>query len=142
MCSDELEFIREVPGMVVSYDRANQWLYADWHGEHTAESSAVACQLLLEVARERRCAKILNDNSNITRSTARITDVGWQWMHDIYATGVHYFVWVSPTTAMDEEMRENALRSSRRPFVVAFPDLASACSWLLRQAVPQEQVSG
>ncbi|QNE40162.1 hypothetical protein F1C16_11630 [Hymenobacter sp. NBH84] len=140
MCSDELEYIREVPGLKVSYDQTNQWLYADWYGEHTPESSAVACQLMLEVAQERRCAKILNDNSNITHSTARITDVGWQWMRDIYASGVYYFVWVSPTSAMDEQMRENALRSSGRPFVVTFPDLASACSWLLRQVVSKEQV--
>lgn len=136
MCSDELEYIREVPGLIVSYDQANQWLYADWHGEHTPESSLVACQLLLEIAQERHCAKILNDNSNITRSTARITDVGWQWMRDIHAAGVLFFVWVSPTAAMDEDMRENALRSSGRPFVVTFSDLASACSWLLRQTVP------
>ncbi|UOR05961.1 hypothetical protein MUN82_02390 [Hymenobacter aerilatus] len=138
MCFDELEYVREVPGLIISYDRTNQWIYADWHGEHTPESSTVACQALLEVAQEKHYAKILNDNSNITHSTARITDVGWQWMRDIYAAGVLFFVWVSPTTAMDEQMRENALRSSGRPFVVTFPDLASACSWLLRQAVPND----
>lgn len=137
MRAEELEYIREVPGLIVSYDRINQWLYADWHGEHTPASSLVACQLLLEVAREKRCAKILNDNSNITHSSALITDVGWQWMHDLYAAGVYYFVWVSPTAAMDEQRRENALRSSGRPFVVTFPDLASACSWLLRQVIPE-----
>jgi len=138
MYSKELEYIREVPGLIVSYDHANQWIYADWYGQHTPDSSAVACQLLLDVLREKTCAKLLNDNSNITHSTALITNEGREWMQNMHRAGVYYFVWVSPTAAMDEQMREHALRSSGRPVVVTFMDLASACSWLLRQLVPKD----
>lgn len=132
----QLEYLHEVPGLRVSYDHDNRWIYADWYGQHTAESSVVACQLLLEVLQSRPCAKILNDNTNITHSSAQITEDGRQWMRLMHEAGLHYFVWVKPTAAMDQQVAENALQSTGRPMVVTFADVASACSWLQRQVEP------
>jgi len=131
----ELEFIGEAEGILVSYDQDNEWLYADWYGPHTPGSAAVACQLMLNILAKRPCAKVLNDNTNITNSSAEITDSGWQWMKDMYEAGVRCFAWVQPSAAMDQQISESALRPSTRVFVATFSDMASAYSWLERQAV-------
>ncbi|TGE26443.1 hypothetical protein [Hymenobacter metallicola] len=70
----QLLSVVDEPGIYIGYDAHNQWLYVDWKGEHTQDSSQQACMLMLESLRQYPCPKILNDNSSITRTTVQLTE--------------------------------------------------------------------
>ncbi|TPG64605.1 hypothetical protein EAH73_15695 [Hymenobacter nivis] len=62
----------DTPGLSISYDFDNQWQYVEWKGEHDPASSWAACALMLDTLRAFPCARILNDNSGITRTTMQL----------------------------------------------------------------------
>jgi hypothetical protein len=55
----QLEPLTDQAGVAIFYDHDNDWLYTDWYGEHTRETSQVACLLLLEHLRAHTTTRIL-----------------------------------------------------------------------------------
>jgi hypothetical protein len=70
----------DTPGLLISYDLANQWQHVNWKGEHEAASSWATCALMLETMRAFPCPKILNDNSNITRTSMQLSARSLAWL--------------------------------------------------------------
>lgn len=129
----QLQFLVETPGLAISYDADNAWLYCDWRGLHDQDSSQAACLLMLEALRGRPCRKILNDNSGVTRQTMQFSLWGVWWLEEMVKAGLEYIAWVFPRDFLTRPHTEQALQQIQRPVVVAFDDVASAYLWLQKQ---------
>ena len=129
----QLQAIIDSPELFIGHDALNQWLYVDWRGEYDQELSRATCHLMLETIREWPCTKILNDNSSITRITARLTEWGVQWLEDMLAAGLHFIAWVLPRDLVARQATEDIVHAIDRPRVGTFDDVASAYIWLQQQ---------
>ena len=129
----QLRPIVDLPGISIGFDHDNQWLYVDWKGEHDPDSSWAACGLMLETMRAFPCAKILNDNSNITRTTMQLSARSLEWIAQMHAAGLRYLAWVMPRELHARRTTEGIVLDIAAPHVCTFDDLASAYVWLQRQ---------
>lgn len=132
----ELETIIDQQEVFIGFDSTNQWLYVDWKGEHTQESSQATCMLILESLRARPCAKILNDNSSITRTSVELTLWGAWWIEEMRNAGLQYIAWVYPRDFDARKATEVVVQRIEQPVVATFDDVASAYIWLQQQLVP------
>jgi hypothetical protein len=129
----QLRYLIVNENVSISYDDTNEWLYVDWQGEHTPETSYATCWLMVEALRMQPCSKILNDNSNITYTTAELPDWGKLWLRDMEGAGLQYMAWVLPRNAPKLQTTDLSTRPFRKPLVVTFSDVATAFEWLHKQ---------
>ncbi|OGX86206.1 hypothetical protein BEN47_01215 [Hymenobacter lapidarius] len=112
----------------------------DWRGEHNQDTTHAACLLMLQALQGRPCAKILNDNSNITHTTMTLTEWGLRWLEEMRNAGLEYIAWVLPSSLLARQAVENTVHYLEAPQVGTFDDVASAYVWLQQQQqqpVPQ-----
>lgn len=129
----QLTTIVDTPGIFIGYDDQNQWIYTDWKGEHDQDSSQRACMLMLDALRANPCAKILNDNSSITRTTVQLSLWGAWWLEEMLGAGLQYIAWVYPRNFEARLQTEATVKFIQRPVVGTFDDVASAYIWLQQQ---------
>jgi hypothetical protein len=129
----QLELLADSAGLAISYDHTNQWLYADWHGEHNQETSREACVLLLEQLRRYPTTKILNDNSRIVQTTVEMSEWGAWWLGEMRAAGLAALAWVYPRNFVAREATDAVLARIQQPVIATFNDVASAYFWLQAQ---------
>jgi hypothetical protein len=132
----ELDTIVDQANIYIGYDTANNWLYVDWKGEYTPASSQASCLLMLESLRARPCAKILNDNTNITSTTVTLTPWSMWWLGEMMHAGLAYIAWIYPRNFEARQLMETAMQRIERPVVATFDDVASAYVWLQQQTMP------
>ncbi len=131
----QLKVIVDYPEVFIAHDPENDWLYIDWKGEHNQESSQAACKLMLECLRASQSQKILNDNSNITRTNMQLTLWGAWWLEQMRQAGLQYIAWVLPPNLLDRQAVESIVHAIDTPRVGTFDDVASAYVWLQQQQV-------
>ena len=129
----QLEPLADQAGVSISYDRDNDWLYADWYGEHTRETSQAACLLLLEHLRAHTTTRILNDNSRIQHTTIELGEWSMWWLGEMRAAGLTAIAWVYPPSFAARKATDARLLPITQPVVASFDDLASAFCWLRSQ---------
>ncbi|GAB2792634.1 hypothetical protein HNQ93_003629 [Hymenobacter luteus] len=125
--------ILETPGLVISYDYTNQWLYADWRGEHDQDSTRAGCGLMLEALSQWPSSKILNDNSNVTSIAVQLTTWGIGWLQAMYVAGLRYLAWIYSPATHNPQVVQDIIRTTNKPIVASFHDLPSARIWLRQQ---------
>lgn len=123
----------DTPSLSISYDADNQWQYVEWKGQHDPVSSWAACALMLETLRAFPCARILNDNSGITRTTMQLSARSLDWLAQMYAAGLQVLAWVLPPQLASQRTTEGFVLKIEAPAVYTFDDLASASTWLQQQ---------
>jgi hypothetical protein len=131
----QLEAIVDSPELFIGYDTQNDWLYVDWKGEHDQASSQAGCELMLEALRATPCNKILNDNSNVTRTSMQLTQWGVRWVEQMRLAGLQYIAWVLPQSLLARQSVESTVHAIEAPRVGTFDDVASAYVWLQQQQV-------
>jgi hypothetical protein len=81
---EHLHCLLDCPGLRVSSDQDNQWLYLEWRGVHDAASVQHHTALICACHRAWPCAKILSDHAALVGS--------WQhsvpWIGDPYLTSL------------------------------------------------------
>lgn len=127
--------IVDTPGLAISYDYTDQWLYVNWRGEHDQESTRAGCAVMLEALSQWPTAKILNDNTNITRAALRFTAWGVAWLQDMYASGLRYLAWVYAAEFDNRQASEKLVRLMTHPTVASFDTIESAREWLSQQKI-------
>ncbi|WP_324673360.1 hypothetical protein [Hymenobacter sp. GOD-10R] len=131
----ELTSIIDQSNLYIGFDAANQWLYVDWKGEYTKEDSRATCLLMLETIRAHPCPKILNDNSNVTRTNVELTEWTLWWLEEMRQAGLQFIAWVYTRVFDARQETEATVVRIERPRVATFDDLASAYVWLQQQNV-------
>ena len=121
----------ETSSVSIFYDNHNRWLYLDWFGDLTLSSVQEGCLLVARCFLSRSCARILNDNTNVTSITP---DVGLWLANDylpyMHLAGVEHMAWVYSSGIDIQCCTDVALYNISTPIVALFADIASAYSWL------------
>lgn len=138
----QLHPIVDLPELSIGYDADNQWLYVDWKGEHDPDTSQACCLLMLETLRAWPCSKILNDNSNITRTTMQLREWSAWWLEQMRVAGLQHIAWVLPPDLPSRQTTEVIVQAITRPHVATFDDVASAYVWLQKQPLVQASPLG
>ena len=122
----------DVPTLTISYDYDGDWLYLDWHGNLDDETVMSGALKLLELLKQERCHKVLNDNTHITGLWADAakwgSDVFFPMLHE---AGCRYFSWVYSPERYSQLSAELAVqRTTAGIGIMTFRDLPMAAEWL------------
>lgn len=129
----QLQALIDTPALFIGYDADNEWLYADWKGEFNQETARQTCMDMLEILRRWPAAKMLLDNSNVTRATMQFTSWGVWWLAELQAAGLCFMAWVLPHDLLARQAAETTMQAIVHPRVGTFDDVASAYAWLRQQ---------
>ncbi|RSK29794.1 hypothetical protein [Hymenobacter metallilatus] len=130
-----MEQLYDTSSLSIAYDPTHAWLYVEWKGAHNAHSARAGGELVLDYLQQRPCHKMLNDNSQVTSDWEQGARwVGTEYYQRLAQQGMHTVAWVCPAYWPARKSMETAMRFITRPVVVLFDDVASAYTWLLRQA--------
>jgi hypothetical protein len=127
-----LRILHDVPSLTISYDYTDDWLYLDWHGNISDDDVMAGALKLLELLKQERCAKVLNDNSHISG----LWDDAAKWGSDVffpmlYDAGCRYFAWVFSSERFSQLSAELAVqRTTAGIGIMTFRDLTTAAEWL------------
>jgi len=128
---EQLRCLLDSPGLRVSYDEANGWLYNQWLGVHDAASVREHAAAICACHRAWPCSKILSDHAGLVGSWQHsISWIGGEYLNTLAAQGVGYFAWVYNQGYHDRTAMEQALYYATQPVIAIFDDVASAYEWL------------
>lgn len=129
-----MDALYDTPSLSIFHDAAQNWLYVEWKGAHTAESARTGGEQVLQCLRGCTCPKMLNDNSQVTSEwAAGARWVGGEYYQQLAGLGMRHVAWVCPPDWGARRSMETAMLFVTRPVVVLFDDVASAYTWLERQ---------
>ena len=136
-----LQTLLDESHVTIAYDRVNEWLYVDWHGDQNLTSVQHGGQEMLRLLQECRCCKVLNDNTGVTSMWSDAAEwAGKVWFPAMAEAGLQYFAWVYSPYLYSRLSTDLTLQFTTGQSVVAtFDDLETAKTWLA-QAVPQVRV--
>lgn len=129
----QLEPLADQTGVAISYDHANNWLFADWYGEHNRETSQAACLLLLDQLRQHSATKVLNDNTRIVHTNVELGDWSAWWLGEMRDAGLVALAWVYPRNFAARKAADTILIRVSHPIIATFDELATAYFWLQAQ---------
>ncbi|OON67727.1 hypothetical protein [Hymenobacter sp. CRA2] len=117
--------------LTIAYDYANEWLYADWNGEQNFDSVHDGCLQMLEILKQERCHKVLNDNRRVTSMWSDASEWGGKvWFPLMAEAGLEYFAWVYSPNIYSRLSTDLMMSHTIRPLVLAFDDINTASAWL------------
>jgi hypothetical protein len=129
---EKLHCLLATPGLTVSYDTTNQWLYAQWMGLHDKESVRVAAEHIFASLTTYPCLKLLSDHTLLLGSwQAAIPSVVQHNFERLAAHGVRYVAWVHSFGYDDLMAMERVVRDMPQPLVGLFDEVEGAYDWLL-----------
>lgn len=119
------------PYLTLTFDDENQWLYAEWQEIQNSQTVQAGCQLILHYLQERKCHKLLNDNTCVQGAWSPVIE----WVSDDYfsrlaAIGVTNLAWIHSANCFSRYTTDYVLQQVNRPVTAAFNDLPGAYSWL------------
>lgn len=126
-----LRFLHQDAVIQIAYDDANGWLYADWQAEQDSFSVQAGALKLLDVLRQEKARKVLNDNRRVETTWADAAEWGGRvWFPLMAEAGLEYFAWVYSPNVYSRLSTDLTLQYTIRPLVRAFDNLDSAQDWL------------
>lgn len=127
-----LQLLLEEPHIAISYDHLNEWLYADWRGTQTLHTVQQGGQSLLQLLRQQRCHKVLNDNRQVDGMWSEAAEwAGKDLFPALIAAGLSYFAWVYSPSVYSRLSVDLTLQFIQGSAVVAtFDDVETARAWL------------
>ena len=129
---EALQRLLAAPGLTVSYDEPNKWLYVQWHGQHDTESVRASAEHIFASLTAYPCLKMLSDHSLLVGNCQpAIPSVVQHNFARLAAHGVRYVAWVHSFDYDDLVAMERVVRNLPEPLVGLFDEVASAYDWLL-----------
>jgi hypothetical protein len=127
-----LRTLYDTPTLTISHEYVENWLQLDWHGSpNDAEVMEGALQLL-ELLRQERCTKVLNDNTHIQGLWAEAARWGGEvFFPQLYEAGCRYFAWIHSPERYSQLSAELAVQhTSAGILFLTFNSPTSASDWL------------
>lgn len=120
------------PTLTIGFDYLNDWLHLDWHGNLNDDVVMEGALKLLELLKQERCSKVLNDNTNVTGLWADAAKWGSDvFFPQLYEAGCRYFSWVYSAERYSQLSAELAVQQTRAGITfMTFRDLQTAIEWL------------
>lgn len=126
-----LRFLHQDATIHLAYDDANQWLYADWQAEQDSFSVQAGALKMLDLLRQERASKVLNDNRRVQTTWADAAEWGGRvWFPLMAEAGLQYFAWVYSPNVYSRLSTDLTLQHTTLPVVRVFDSLANAQDWL------------
>lgn len=127
-----LQTLLESPAITISYDHADDWLLADWHGQQNLASVQHGGLELHRLLQAQRCRKILNDNTRVTSMWSDAAEwAGKVWFPLMAAAGLQHFAWVYSPNVYSRLSTDLTLQfTGAHPVVSTFDDADTAKAWL------------
>jgi hypothetical protein len=135
---EELTCLLDTPGLRISSDEANNWLYNQWLGMHNEDSVKMYASHICACLRQRPFTKILSDHSGLVGNWQGAAPwIGQEYFVRLAAQGIAYFAWVYNEHYHDRLAMEQTLYYTTSPVVAIFDDVASAYEWLQHCPTPR-----
>lgn len=124
--------LHDTASITISYDYTYEWLHADWHGDQNYETVTEGALKKLDLVRQERCNKVLNDNTLVTSMWADASEWGGKiWFPQMYEAGCQYFAWVySPNTYSRLSTDLTLQHTAAGVIVLTFDEIKTAAAWL------------
>ncbi|HEX8327183.1 MAG TPA: hypothetical protein VF629_06565 [Hymenobacter sp.] len=138
-----LKLLYDTAPVAVYYDKANDWLFADWRGTLTLKQVQAGCLTLARCFLKRSYARVLNSNCDVVSISPEAAPwLAGEFLPHLGLAGIKYLAWVCAPNLLLQHFANEAVRPLSAT-VVVFDDLAGAYAWLQRAhlvsgAVPHE----
>jgi hypothetical protein len=125
----------DVSSLTIAYDYTEEWLYLDWHGNLTDDEVMQGAIKLLELIRQERCTKVLNDNTHLTGLWAEAARWGGEvFFPQLHEAGCRHFAWVHSPERYSQLSAQLAMQHTTAGIVfLTFQNLTTATEWLRTQ---------
>lgn len=127
-----MESLFKAKNIEISYDPANKYLYCNWLGFQNKESIVKSGGIILDLLKQKRVTKVLNDNSQVTGPWQDAAD--WtvkEWFPNMIKSGLKHFAWIFSPNIFSELSAKKAMPGNE--FVKSFNDYRDAQTWLISQ---------
>jgi hypothetical protein len=127
-----MESLFKAKNIEISYDAKNGYLYCNWIGFQNKESIIKSGNTILDLLKQKRVTKVLNDNSQVTGPWQEAAEwTATVWFPNMVAAGLKHFAWIFSNNIFSELSAKKAMPSS--DVVKSFNSLNDAQRWLLEQ---------
>lgn len=118
--------------ITISYNEQYRRMDVDWTGFQSFESVQHGGMLMLEMLRENKCTKVLNDNRNVLGTWSEASEwAGEVWFPMIEKAGLKYFAWIySPSVFSQLSAQKSVDIAVGNVVTQFFTDIGVAEEWL------------
>ncbi len=130
----ELEVLYTSKTLDIEYNREYNYLYCNWKGFQTVDSVKGGGNKILELFRQRRCRKVLNDNRLVTGPWQGAAEwAAKEWFPAMYGAGLKHFAWVVSPSISGQLSIEKTLSEAemKDEITCTFDSFESAHKWLV-----------
>ena len=127
-----MESLHIAKNLEISYDPEHDFVYLNWIGFQNKEIIMKSGAVILELFREGKYSKVLNDNTKVTGPWQEAA--GWTssvWFPDMIAAGLKHFAWIFSPDIYAELSAQKAMPASH--VVRSFSSYDEAFQWLITQ---------
>jgi hypothetical protein len=124
----------EAPMLTIGYNYDENWLELHWHGNPDDDAIMTGALRLLELLRQERCQKVLNDNTHMQGLWADAARWGGEvFFPQLYEAGCRYFAWVQSPERYSQLSAQLAIEHTTAGITfMTFHDPETAAQWLRR----------
>jgi hypothetical protein len=116
----------------IHYDAARALLEVDWRGFQNMETVKRGGMKILEMLKENKCHKVLNDNTHVLGSWSEAADwASAEWFPMMENAGLQKFAWIYSASVFSRLSAQKSV--NRSPVKIAaqfFPDKISGIEWI------------
>ena len=127
-----MESLFKAKNIEISYDATNRFMYCNWLGFQNKDSIMKSGGIILDLLKQKRVSKILNDNTQVTGPWQEAAE--WTatiWFPTMIAAGLKHFAWIFSPNIFAELSAVKAMPMSS--VVKPFSSYREAYVWLLEQ---------
>jgi hypothetical protein len=125
------ELLFEEAFIRISYDREEDWIYAEWRGFQRATSVRQGCEQILLALQQCRTTRVLNDNTLVEGIWSAASEwIAHDWFPRMRGAGMEWFAWVYSTSVLSQLSTDKTLNHTIEGFVRTFYDVEAARHWL------------
>ena len=127
-----MESVYKAKNLEISYDQDKKFLYCNWIGFQNKESIMKSGAVILDMVKQKRVSKVLNDNARVTGPWQEAAEwTSTVWFPEMMKAGLKYFAWIFSPNIFAELSAKKAMPSS--DVVKAFNDYKAAHNWIVGQ---------
>jgi len=127
---DKAESIYKSANIEISFDAETKIMYCKWIGLQNKDGIMKAGGIILELLRERRITKVLNDNTEVIGPWNDAAE--WtvkEWFPSMIEAGLKHFSWIISSNIFSEISAKMAMPDTE--VIQSFYFYAEALHWLL-----------
>ena len=122
--------------ITIVYQETEQRLDVDWTGFQDLESVKHGCLLMLDMLKNNKISKVINDNTHVLGTWSDAADwAGKDWFPMMEKAGLKYFAWIYSPSAFSKLSAQKSVDVAVGNVIIQFfTDITSAETWINSQA--------